>query len=324
MLETREKPLITFAVAAFSQQRFIRQAVAGAFAQTYSPLEIILSDDKSTDGTWGIMREMAASYDGPHRVVLNQNRNNLGVGAHVNAIASLAHGELIVPAAGDDISDPRRTERIHEAWEQSGRRAMAFSSHVKKIDDQGQPIGELRCKLDPCSGKLLHRARVGCWTIVGCSEAWHRSVFETFGPLREYVVAEDRAVEFRALALGPVVVVDAYLVQYRVHGGNLDALPVGATKSQQKQKSLRNLRALYGMFRQFLDDLDRMENLALCPLEEIQLARRIIVGKLGQIMMEEDYEKAGLARQFHLAAKASLLGQPRLGLYWLLKSLHLR
>ena len=44
-----DRPLVTFALFAYNQEKYIREAVEGAFAQTYAPLEIILSDDCSTD-----------------------------------------------------------------------------------------------------------------------------------------------------------------------------------------------------------------------------------------------------------------------------------
>ena len=54
MSESFHKPLLTFAVGAYNQERFIREAVESAFAQTYSPLEIVLSDDCSRDRTFEI------------------------------------------------------------------------------------------------------------------------------------------------------------------------------------------------------------------------------------------------------------------------------
>lgn len=42
-----QAPLVTFALFAYNQEKFIREAVEGAFAQTYESLEIILSDDCS-------------------------------------------------------------------------------------------------------------------------------------------------------------------------------------------------------------------------------------------------------------------------------------
>ncbi len=45
---TAARPLVTFALFAYNQEQYIREAVEGAFSQTYEPLEIILSDDCSS------------------------------------------------------------------------------------------------------------------------------------------------------------------------------------------------------------------------------------------------------------------------------------
>ena len=114
-LDVKEKPLLTFAVAAMNQERFIREAVEAAFAQTYSPLEIILSDDCSQDKTFEIMCEMAKAYRGPHRIVLNRNPRCRCIGGHINRIMEVSQGELILAAAGDDISLPQRAQEIGRA-----------------------------------------------------------------------------------------------------------------------------------------------------------------------------------------------------------------
>src|SRR3954469_13971939 len=112
-----DKPLLTFTIAAFNQEAFIREAVEGAFCQTYSPLEIVLSDDCSRDRTFEIMQEMAAGYRGLHRLILNRNPSQLSIGGHVNRVVELSKGELIIGAAGDDVSLPDRTQTAFETWE---------------------------------------------------------------------------------------------------------------------------------------------------------------------------------------------------------------
>ena len=51
-----ERPLVTFALFAYNQEKYIREAVEGAFSQTYQRMEIILSDDCSTDSTFDILK----------------------------------------------------------------------------------------------------------------------------------------------------------------------------------------------------------------------------------------------------------------------------
>jgi len=116
---TPDRPLVTFAVFAYNQEKYIREAVEGAFAQTYSPLEIILSDDCSSDRTFEIMDEMAMRYCGPHLVKVRRGQTNLGTLGHVLTVSRQSRGKLIVVAAGDDISIPGRTSLLSYEFQES-------------------------------------------------------------------------------------------------------------------------------------------------------------------------------------------------------------
>jgi hypothetical protein len=84
------RPLVTHFLYGYKQERSIRAAIEGVLAQTYQPLEVVLSDDCSPDGTYRVMQEMAAAYRGPHKVVLNRNPKNLGIAGHVERIMEIA------------------------------------------------------------------------------------------------------------------------------------------------------------------------------------------------------------------------------------------
>ncbi|WP_163849192.1 glycosyltransferase family 2 protein [Pseudooceanicola aestuarii] len=133
-----QRPLVTFALFAYNQEDYIREAIEGAFSQTYEPLEIILSDDCSTDRTFEIMQEMAAAYEGPHRVISRKNSSNIGTVDHLIAVSREASGGLLIVAAGDDISKPERSAVLTAAWIASGAMAL-YSGHIL-IDDTGKPL----------------------------------------------------------------------------------------------------------------------------------------------------------------------------------------
>src|SRR5688572_21544439 len=118
----KDKPLLSLIVSCYNQEPFIQEALAGAFSQTYSPLEIIISDDCSGDRTFEIAEQMAREYKGPHTIRLNRNAKNLGIGGNVNRATELCRGELILLADGDDVSLPNRTEVTYQAWEQFERK----------------------------------------------------------------------------------------------------------------------------------------------------------------------------------------------------------
>lgn len=133
---TPDRPLVTFAVFAFNQEKYIREAVEGAFSQTYSPLEIILSDDCSSDGTFAIMEEMARGYVGPHRVVVTRGSKNAGILNHILSVNEIANGNLIVVAAGDDVSIADRAVEIMSLWKKEKHNVVY--SLFDRITESGQ------------------------------------------------------------------------------------------------------------------------------------------------------------------------------------------
>lgn len=213
------RPLISFVLVCYKQEHFVREAVEGAFAQTYSPLEIILSDDHSPDGTFAVMEDMAKAYRGPHRVVLNRNPKNLGMIGHINRVVELAQGEFIVPAAGDDISLPQRTETVVRLWQQNGGRAKSIYSDVIALQQDGDRAYHFTAQ--PELNALEHQLRTGFCNVLGASQCYHRSLFDFFGPIPATVAEEDHVLPFRAALLGEVVYCPEPLVKYRIHVGNV-------------------------------------------------------------------------------------------------------
>ena len=57
-----EKPLVSYVLTAYNIEIFIEESVKCAFEQDYENLEIILSDDCSSDHTFDIMKKMGGNY----------------------------------------------------------------------------------------------------------------------------------------------------------------------------------------------------------------------------------------------------------------------
>lgn len=137
-LGTDDRPLVTFALFAYNQERYIREAVEGAFSQTYEPLEIILSDDCSSDRTYQIMQEMAREYRGASKVIVRKGTSNHGLVQHIRSVTEISSGQFVVVAAGDDVSLPDRTTRLTELMLKQGSDFAA--SNYSKITEDGQQI----------------------------------------------------------------------------------------------------------------------------------------------------------------------------------------
>ena len=57
-----EKPLVSYVLTTYNIESFIEESVKCAFEQDYENLEIILSDDCSSDHTFDIMKKMGGNY----------------------------------------------------------------------------------------------------------------------------------------------------------------------------------------------------------------------------------------------------------------------
>jgi len=255
---------------AYNQAHFIREAVESALAQTYSPMEILLSDDCSADGTFEIIQDVVRGYSGPHKVILNRNSHNLGLSRHVNKIIELSTGELIIAADGDDVSSPLRTERCVEVWLKNGKPA-ALSSSFSCIDAAGNPsktkdgdqwFALIRPHMNEgAAASLLRFCRQGCPRLISCSAAWTREMWDAFGPLPSGVWFEDDVITLRAWLYDRIVFLPEAFVKYREHDANMFNRVESPLTSLRARQDAEEATKLYARRRRdtylcYMPDLD--------------------------------------------------------------------
>lgn len=229
--DAAERPLVTFVLVAYNQEKFIREAVEGAFAQTYTPLEIILSDDFSPDRTFSIMQEMAEAYRGPHSVRAVQTQPNLGIIQHVLMRGREAQGEIVVMGAGDDVSKPNRVAVLAQAFTPEVGAVYSLSD---LIDEHGTLIQEgIERGLRP-TGFDAMIARAMCLSgdashvkvTQGSTAAYRSELF--WAPINQdrKSYTEEMVLCFYGHLLGlRVELVPESLVAYREHLGALTNVP---------------------------------------------------------------------------------------------------
>lgn len=217
--EKHDRPLVTFAVFAYNQEKYIREAIEGAFAQTYEPLEIILSDDCSTDRTFEIMQEMAGGYSGQHTVKVRQSGQNVGTLSHVFSVAREASGDILVVAAGDDISKPNRTEITVYEFEKQEADVLSGSSEI--FEDSPDEITYMRSASCAISDHLLSGAPL-VQQIHGATAAYKKNFLDGLCMPEEKILLEDYYFRIVAFWLDMrVKTIDEPLVLHRVHERNV-------------------------------------------------------------------------------------------------------
>ncbi len=104
------------------------------FAQSYRPVEILVLDDGSEDGT----EQLMAKYGDQIRY---HRQDNQGIAAARTNACRLAKGELITFLDDDDLIPPDRIERLLTALQSYPEAAFAVGD-LAYIDEHGKPTGK--------------------------------------------------------------------------------------------------------------------------------------------------------------------------------------
>lgn len=119
-----DAPLVSVAVITFNQKDYIGQCLDSALRQTYRPLEIIVADDGSCDGTRDIVLRYAADH--PGIVVPVFAPTNAGVTANSTAAHQACTGKYIAWLGGDDIMTDDKIVRQVAVMEADPRVAVCY------------------------------------------------------------------------------------------------------------------------------------------------------------------------------------------------------
>ncbi len=105
------KPAVSVILSCYNQEDTVREAIESILGQECDfPVELIIGDDASTDGTRGICMEYAVRF--PHVVRLMPETPNKGVVGNYFDCLEVAHGEYVADCAGDDRwVDPFRLQK---------------------------------------------------------------------------------------------------------------------------------------------------------------------------------------------------------------------
>jgi glycosyltransferase involved in cell wall biosynthesis len=188
--------LVSVVVAFLNEGRFLDEAVASVYAQTYSHWELLLVDDGSTDQSKDIARSYACRDPARVRYLDHAGHQNRGASATRNLGVCAARGEWVAFLDGDDVWLPERLQRsvalarAHPDAEMVyGKTEYWYSWHGKdchRLDrvqphhfraDRVVPAPELLVRhlslraAVPCMGSLLVRRRA-FMTVGGFDESF--------------------------------------------------------------------------------------------------------------------------------------------------------
>lgn len=216
------RPKVSVTMCTFQHAAFVRDGLASVLEQvTDFPVEVLVADDGSTDGTVEVLREHQARH--PDRVRLLLAKENLGQytgSGHLNCMRSLwaARGEFVAVLDGDDAwSDPGKLAKQVECLEASPELSGCFHDTLVEFPDSSRPFREYGAKTRFSLHDMVAKASPYHWS------SWMFRRDRLPEPPDEYLAIPSGDMVLFALvaARGPVARVPEVMNVYRKHGAGI-------------------------------------------------------------------------------------------------------
>ena len=204
-------PSVSVVIPSFNHARYLRECVDSVLAQQPAPLEVLVVDDGSSDGSLDILRSYGT------RIVLLQQQGGRQARAR-NAGVAHAQGELVAFLDSDDRYRPGRLAAAQQTFAEQPQAALVWSD-FGTIDAQGQALTSVAWR--PKNTNFAHELIAGN-PICNATVTVRRAALLALGGFdADLPRACDGDTWYRLAATGHVFVhLPQPLVDYRLHAGN--------------------------------------------------------------------------------------------------------
>ncbi len=210
-------PRISVMVPCYNAEKFLAECLDSIIAQNRDDMQIVVSDDCSTDGTQAILREYESRY--PHLIRAFYNPKNLGITLNCNQALAACEGKYISLFAGDDVMLPGKFDMQVAYMDDHPNVVMTYHAVEIFQSETGRIISTTNQspRLDTNSAADIIRKMgvAGPMSIV-----FRRSSLPQGGYNPAIPVASDWLFHIQIAATGQVVKLPGVWCRYRKHGTN--------------------------------------------------------------------------------------------------------
>ena len=237
---------VSVALCTHNGARYVREQVTSILAQTLLPIEIVVSDDASSDDTLAIIRSTVAEWaasglETSVQLVVLENTRPLGVTANFEQAIRATSGSLVALC---DQDDRWRSDRLESATAQFTKRAdldLLFTD-ARLIDGDGGVLPATllsTLEVGPRDRSVVHSGEALKLFIrrnlaTGATVMFRRGVLTEALPFPRTWVHDEWLATLTA-CLGRVDLLDEALVDYRQHTSN----QIGVVSPTLKRKISR-------------------------------------------------------------------------------------
>lgn len=254
-----DRDLVTILICNHNYERYLAAAIDSALSQTHRPLEVVVVDDGSTDGS----REILRRYGPRIRTLLKENG---GQASALNLGFHESRGEIVCLLDSDDVFDKLKVARVADAFRCNPNAGWVYHE-LDYIDHAGRLL-PLDALPDLQNVAVIRRRRemyqaYAAIDLRSCFAAgermpytcpafsalsFRRSTLDAILPMPEDIAkASDEFIKIAAVALFPGIHLGHALAWQRLHAANAATFRADARAETAK----RYLKTAYHLRRRF-------------------------------------------------------------------------
>lgn len=209
------QPIVSVIMPAYNGEKYIDRAIRSILSQTYDKFELIIVDDKSTDGTL----EIIESISDP-RIKLLKNERNYGIAYSTNLAIANSNGKYIALLDDDDEALPDRLEK-QVMFLEKNTNIDVLGGKTVYIDAEGNI---LRYGATPRKNPNLIRTILlfRCMDFMNSTVMYRREFIEN-NDIRyrdNCYGMQDYKFYIECSKVGNISTIDEYLLKHRIHEDN--------------------------------------------------------------------------------------------------------
>lgn len=216
-MKTLNNPFISVIMPVYNSEHYVKDAIESILNQTYKNFEFILVDDASTDSTFEILKEYKKK---DKRIILLENKQNLGVTKSLNLALTKASGKYIIRMDADDWSYPNRFELQVDIMENNPE-VVVSGSYVEVCDANLKTLYVRKYHL---SNKEIRKHIFRYSPFAHPATIWRTNILKKERYNEMLTTCQDYELYFRVGKFGKFMNLDKPLLKLRLHDRSMSVL----------------------------------------------------------------------------------------------------
>ena len=217
----QDNPLVTIICLCYNHEAYVVESLNSVINQSYSPIELIIVDDFSTDSSKTIIETWLEKNP---EIQFIANETNLGNTKSFNKALKLAKGEYLIDLAADDILLPNSVALQIDAFKNSVYKNLGLVyGNAELISENGTfdsyyfPVNEQKKVIENrVTGDIYESVLSGGNSICSVSAMIKKTVFDHLQGYDETLAYEDLDFWIRASRFYEFDFIDELIIQKRI------------------------------------------------------------------------------------------------------------